>query len=338
MRPEAAPAFRRWRREAPAVEGASGLHPWTSVHSSARQRNRSRAPQRPEAGRKSPVTPCYQGEDREGGRFSMPGIRENILSFNGSADGIPIHERGNNRKGNAPVPADKREERLPSRLKGDARVHLTRKIKKTEHGPDSRGLSRAPDGCGPRRGIRRAVDGRSGGSPPMTLERGSARAHLSQKIKRAEQSLDSCGLSRVSDGCGPRRGIRRAVEADGRSCGENARLQIAQAVRRGGRRAADPHRVGVAGNPPRLGDPPRARARSGARTTEILRGLSSSGLRGRARVDLQAQSRDGSADGRRLLNVRAGKTFAPGARGFSGLTFETLAGGRLPTLGARAGM
>src|SRR5271166_618258 len=221
---------------------------------------------------------------------------------------------------------------------GRARVHFSRKIKKTEQGLDSRALSRAPDGCRPRRGIRRAVDGRSGGSPPMTLERGSARVHLSRKIKRAEQSLDSCGLSRVSDGCGPRRGIRRAVAADGRSCGENARLQIAQAVRRGGRRAADPHRVGVAGNPPRLGDPPRARARSGARTTEILRGLSSSGLRGRARVDLQAQSRDGSADGRRLLNVRAGKTFAPGARGFSGLTFETLAGGRLPTLGARAGM
>jgi hypothetical protein len=48
--------------------------------------------------------------------------------------------------------------------------------------------------------------------------------------------------------------------------------------------------------------------------------------------------RTGSQDGRPLLNGRAGMTFAPGARGFLRLPFDTLAGGRLPTLGARVGM
>src|SRR5208337_2272041 len=254
----------------------------------------------------------------------------NLFCFNGLGDNRPDFERVNNRKENAPVSARNREiepGRLGVRnasispLDGASARHLSRKIKKTEHGLDSPGLSRASDGCGPRRGTRRAVDGRSGGSPPMTLERRSARVHPSRKIQKTAQAIDSHAIYRASDGCGPHgfefsggkkkaievtalkhaaarpsvqplgasarrsqdhrsrrdevigdepanarcdpdfaeetlwqgeegaelpvqsalrqglRGIRRAVAADGRSGGENARLRLARAVRRRGRRA-----------------------------------------------------------------------------------------------------
>ncbi len=56
------------------------------------------------------------------------------------------------------------------------------------------------------------------------------------------------------------------------------------------------------------------------------------------RIGVHAARRGGSADGRRLLNSGRARPLRLGARRFPGLTFDTVAGGRLPTPGARAGM
>ena len=153
-------------------------------------------------------------------------------------------------------------------------------MKKLAQYLDNTLFSRAGGCCWLRRRIRRAVEVRSGDSPPAALELASSRTG-SRHCGNLLIPLVFCGTAARR---GPRRGIFCAVEVDGRSCGQSALPRLAFRLRIGSERLGKasptgqhsyraPHRKAAKPNNkghPKGGLSNLKRSRSQAIPTEVL--------------------------------------------------------------------